>query len=508
MIVLAALPLICTLCLILALGWSALKALAVSAVVAFVLSMFIWGTPLTTLAASVISSLVSSLDIFIIIFGALALYEVLVARGMVIKIVKSLEQIATNKILKILILSWLFVGFFEGAAGFGTPAAIVAPLLVLFGVKPINAVIMCLLGDSAAVTFGAVGTPIYGGFQAISSFVGQEALGSKLNIISIESIKLNIALLSFMPLIIAYLAAKDFGEKMTLQLVGLSLFLGFTFTLFQLIIASIMGGELASILAALLSLVALALLLKSLGLSSFSFRRENLLTLYQAWQPYILILFLLLLTRVGFLPFKQLLKMFQVNLYNLFNTGIHVNWLPLYNPGVFPFLLLAVLYGRDGEFRSSLTLTLRKLLPAFPVIFLGVFMVALMNNSGGPETLSMITMLAQFAAKFGAEFWYIVAPFLGALGAFVSGSATVSNIFFGSFQYSTSELGQLSPTLTLALQAFGSSIGNMICLHNIVAALAVVGFTGKEYKVLKINLPICLGVCLFAGLGVWTLYSY
>ena len=111
--------------------------------------------------------------------------------------------------------------------------------------------------------------------------------------------------------------------------------------------------------------------------------------------------------------------------------------------------------------------------------------------------------MAKTSADLTADAWYIMAPLVGILGTFVSGSATVSDIMFGAFQFSTASQIGISKTAVLALQAVGGAAGNMICIHNVVAALTVVGLVGKEGLVIKRNFWIVILYGLLSGVLVW-----
>jgi lactate permease len=147
--------------------------------------------------------------------------------------------------------------------------------------------------------------------------------------------------------------------------------------------------------------------------------------------------------------------------------------------------------------------TFSTLAPAAVALFFAVGMVYVMVNSGeNLQTDSMLILLARAAAEAGADAWYFIAPQVGILGTFVSGSNAVSDIMFGIFQYNTAENAGLPPVQVLALQAVGGAAGNMICIHNVVAASATVGLVGQEGYIIKKNAPIAIGYGLLAALIV------
>ena len=115
----------------------------------------------------------------------------------------------------------------------------------------------------------------------------------------------------------------------------------------------------------------------------------------------------------------------------------------------------------------------------------------------------MLIVMAGAAADLTGKIWYLVAPMVGVLGTFISGSNTVSDIMFGAFQLSTAyEIG-LPAVSVLALQAVGGAAGNLICIHNVVAVLTTVGLLGREGSVVRKNLPVALLYALVAGILAW-----
>lgn len=123
-----------------------------------------------------------------------------------------------------------------------------------------------------------------------------------------------------------------------------------------------------------------------------------------------------------------------------------------------------------------------------------------MNSGGATSTDSMLIVMAKTAAGLAGSGWYLLAPIIGMLGSFISGSATVSDIMFGGLQLSAAKEIGLPVTPILALQSIGAAAGNMICVHNVVAALTTVGLVGKEGTVLRNNIKIALSYCILAGI--------
>ena len=229
---------------------------------------------------------------------------------------------------------------------------------------------------------------------------------------------------------------------------------------------------------------------------------------WRAWLPYVLVGLILLIGRLPGLGLTPILKQLSIDWNDILGTTLSQGIVPLYNPGLLPFALIALLipllHGLSiREAGKAVKETFSTIGPAAVALFFAVGMVYVMVNSGSTvQTDSMLIVLAKAAANAGADAWYLLAPVVGILGTFVSGSNAVSDIMFGIFQYNTALNADLPPIQVLALQAVGGAAGNMICIHNVVAASATVGLIGQEGYIIRKNALISLGYALLAGLIV------
>ena len=146
--------------------------------------------------------------------------------------------------------------------------------------------------------------------------------------------------------------------------------------------------------------------------------------------------------------------------------------------------------------------TFQQISGAVVALIFGVAMVQVMLNSqvntAGFD--SMMTIMARTMAALAGNAFLLFAPFIGVLGTFMSGSNTVSNILFASFQYETALLLGLLPVRIVALQVVGGAFGSMICFNSVVAVCATVGIDGAEGELIKRNLVPCLVFTLIAAL--------
>lgn len=226
----------------------------------------------------------------------------------------------------------------------------------------------------------------------------------------------------------------------------------------------------------------------------------------KAWMPYVFLAGLLVLSRLPQFPFKDWLNGFSIGVNGILDTGISASSTPLYLPGTLLLLVCFITYFLHSMNRSMVRSALldsgRMIVKAGVVLLFAVAMVRVYINSG--ENVSGLTsmpilMAAWTAAKVGMIYPFF-APMIGALGAFIAGSNTVSNLMFSLFQYGVADNLGMAPTWILALQAVGAAAGNMIAIHNVVAASATVGLLGKEGSVLRKTIFPTLYYLIFTGL--------
>ncbi len=541
---LAALPIIIVGVLMIGYMWPASKAMPFGWLSALVIAGIGWGMPVKWLGAATIGGVINAFDILLIVFGALLILQLMKISGGVYGISHSMTSVSIDRRVQVIIIAWLMGSFFEGAAGFGTPAAVAAPLLVGMGFPPLIAATSALIADSTAVTFGAVGVPIWGGFAALQNLIefpvetaaGTLGFAQLLHNIGAFSALLHFLVGSFIPLIIVLLMTKivDGSFKKGLEVLPLALFGGFVFTVFQFSIAYFVGPELPSLLGSLLALpififaVSKGFLVPKekwdfpaheewdeewegeikAGEEDIDAKQAQVST-FKAWLPYALIGLILLVGRLEIFNLTPILKTWSIGWTDIFGTGIGKVITPLYNPGVFPFIFVALLipylHKLDREkTKEAWKETFKMIQPAAIALFFALSMVYIMMNSGGATgENSMLLVMAEFAANTLGDIWYLVAPFVGILGAFISGSNTTSDIMFGPFQYGTAVASNTAVTPILALQAIGGAAGNMICIHNVVAAATTVGLVGKEGLIIRKNLPVALFYGLMAGALAW-----
>ena len=526
----AAAPVLLPLLLLAALRWPAARAMAVTALATAGLALAAFRVPPLRVAAAAIEGAVIALSILLILFGALLLSAQLAAGGAIRRIEGWLAAQSGDPRVQALLVAWLLGSFLEGAAGFGTPAAITAPLLVALRFPPVLAVVVALVGDSVAVVFGAVGTPLLVGMEEALAPLGPGVPGAAA--IGRRAAGLDLIAGTMMPALLVMTlciaAAGRAGLGPGGRAVPLSLAIGLAHTLATFAAASTLGPELPSLIGPAVGLgVALLLVRRGWLVPRAPFHlppgeaaaevvtrapERPLPSLALALLPYGLVVLLLATSRARALPLGSWLRAVELAVPDLFGTSVGASLQPLYSPG-FLFALVALaavplLGASAASLRDSASRSLAIGLRAAPALVAALVAVRIFLRSdvNAAELPAMPLVLARLAADATGAAWGPFAPWLGALGSFLAGSATFSNLLVAPVQHAVAGLHGLDATTVLALQAMGAAAGNMVCVHNVVAAAAVVNVTGREGDVIRRTFwPMAVYLTIAGALGALAL---
>ncbi len=527
----ALLPIISVFVLLVALRMPAVQAMPLSFAATAIGTVWIWKVDAVQVAAASIEGVVVALSILWIIFGAVLLLNTLQSSGAMDSIRYGFRIVTPDRRAQVIIVAWLFGGFIEGAAGFGTPAALAAPLLVAIGFPPLAAVVLPLIADSSPVSFGAVGTPVLigigqglqvGGGPApvVAAGLGDESLSGFLQTTTATSITFDMGIGIFVPLLLVAMLTRFFGANRSwregLAAWRFAIFAGLSFMVPALLVALTLGPEFPAIFG---GLIGLAIVVPAARRGIFlpttpwdfvdasdppvtaTFR----IGLRRAWLPYLLVGLLLVLSRLNFLPLRRWLTGVEWQWRNILGTEIDASVMPLFLPGtlfVVVVLLTFALHRMSlAMVRGTFTRSFGMLAGSAVALCTAVPMVRVFTSSGvnGLGLDSMPLELARLMAGAAGGAWPLVAPYVGALGTFISGSATFSNLMFSLFQFSVAEQIGVPPNIVLAAQILGANAGNMISVVNVVAAASVVRLLGQEGSILRYTLVPSLSYCLFAG---------
>ncbi|WP_277373921.1 L-lactate permease [Pseudomonas sp. AA-38] len=534
-------PILLAAILLIGLRWPAKRAMPLVYLVTAAVGLFAWDMTLNRVLASTLQGLLITLGLLWIIFGAILLLNTLKHSGGITAIRAGFATISPDRRIQAIIIAWLFGCFIEGASGFGTPAAIAAPLLVAVGFPAMAAVLLGMLVQSTPVSFGAVGTPIIVGINTglDTATIGAQLVeqGSSwaqfLQLITSEVAIIHATVGVVMPTIMAMMLTRFFGQekswKAGLEVLPFAIFAGLAFVVPYVLTGVFLGPEFPSLLGGLIGLAIVTSAARvgflvpkktwdfapanewpSEWLGSVEMKLDELtakpMSALRAWLPYVLVGALLVISRV-FPDVGNALKAVVVNFPDLLGeTGVSANFQPLYLPGgILVAVVLATffLHGMKArELGRAVKESSSVLLSAGFVLLFTVPMVRILINSGvnGAELASMPILMARWVADSVGGIYPLLAPSIGALGAFIAGSNTVSNMMFSQFQFGVASSLGISSALIVAVQAVGAAAGNMVAIHNVVAASATVGLLGREGSTLRKTIWPTLYYVLLTGI--------
>ena len=534
-------PIIIVFLLLVVLKLPAKKAMPIAYLFTAIIGYFVWKMSFNSILASTLQGIIIAISILYIVFGAILLLNMLKNSGALSYIKQGFVSISPDPRIQVIIIAWLFGSFLEGSAGFGTPAAIVAPLLVAIGFPALAAVMSGLIIQSTPVSFGALGTPILLGVntglsgeqlgvasEEVASYVALQGINyfpDFLYTIGFYTALIHGIIGLFLPLILVCMLTKFFGEKKSfkegLEIWKFAIIAGLAFTIPYILTAFFLGPEFPSLFGSIIGMVIVVTLAKNkiflpnkvwkfpvknkwpkfwLGTLNLEIEDKNKLSLNQlikSWLPYLVMGLLLLLTRLDNLPFKRYLQSVKIQWNNILGTNISSSIEPLYLPGSILILVsiiaIFIFNMKKEDIKKSFKSSFSTLLGTSLALGVAVPLVRIFINSGtnysGLESMPLI--LANGAAYLLGNAWPFISSIIGAMGAFIAGSNTISNMMLSLFQFEVALTANVNPALIVALQAVGGAAGNMICVHNVVAAAATVGLLGKEGLLIrKVLIPL------------------
>ena len=524
------------------------QAMALAYLITVAIALLIWQVPFSVMAASTIEGLVTAAEILYIVFGAILLLNILKESGAIATIRRGLLGISPDKRIQAIIVVCLFGSFLEGVSGFGAPAAICSPLLVTLGFPALAAVMVALIGNTIAVIFGAVGIPVTLGIDAgldeapvVEKYLAELGMtyADYFQRIVMTIGVFNSIIATLIPLFMVACLTRYFGQRKSwregLAIWPFALFAGLSFSIPSCLTAIFLGPEFPSLIG---GLVGLAIVVPATqkgfltpkqvwdfppveawedgwmgSVKAIVNKKAGEMSLLRAWIPYILVGLFLVLSRLTFLPFRGLLKTVQFNFVSVLGTEIGVDSQPLYLPGTI-FILVAIvtyfLHEIKTEALKRATVDAAKTLMGMAIVLAAaVPMVRVFINSGFNESglASMPLTLADGVSNLVGQSWPLFAPIVGAMGTFISGSATVSNMMFSLFQFGVAAEIAIYGALVVALQAVGGAAGSTIAVPILVAASATVGLENCEGLLIRrVLFPLIYSLATAGILGLIAVY--
>lgn len=495
--------------------WPSHIALPFSALLVGIIQALYFQAQFKLLLANAIAGVLAVLTPISIIAGAILLNRVLVISGAESTLRQWLERISTNQVAQLMIIGWAFSFMLEGASGFGTPAAIAAPILVGLRYPAMKVALLALIMNSVPVSFGAVGTPTWFGFEPLN--LSESATLE----VSYLTALIHLVAALFIPVVALRFLVSWQTIMRNIGFIYLSI-LSCTLPFFLLAqvnyeFPALIGGALGLVITVLVARTGFGL--ESSPKPNTDATLVNHYEVVKALSPFLLLILILVITRIPQLEIKPLLNDTTTWLsfgdFSVSNAAVvswqrildtHVSWSykTLYVPALIPFalvvlLLIPILSLTRNNLVVSLNQTFQRVrLPSLSLI--GALIMVNFMMQGNDK--SPIFIIADSFASLMGEHWVFMASLLGALGSFFSGSATVSNLTFGSIQYTIAQQTGLPTSLILALQSVGAAMGNMICLNNIIAVCTILGIQNQEGAIMKRTIgPMLLYAFIAAVMG-------
>jgi lactate permease len=481
---LALLPIIWLGFALIALKMPAFKAAFGSLILAGILAVFVWKlSVINTVTAGAEGFLMALWPIILVILAAVFTYRMSLHTGNMDTIKQMITSVCSDKRVLVLLIAWCFGGFMEGMAGFGTAIAIPASMLVSLGFEPIFSCLVCLIANGTPTPFGSIGIPTV----TLANLVGLDNTGLSF----MTTLQLSLFMIAC-PILIVMVTGK--GVKALKGMLPITLASGLSFVLPQLLVAKFIGAELAVVIGSVCSLLVTILLgRKKKPDPEYELKLEKTVAVngkkaFLAWSPFIFIFIFLLCTSKLVGPVNTFLSQFSsvVTVYTGEKAGkLTFAWIN--TPGVWIFLS-AILGGLlQGAKLKNFIIVLKETLMQMKETMITMLCVLgcakIMGYSG------MITTIAAFAIAATGSLYPLFAPWIGALGTFVTGSGTNSGVLFGGVQMKAAETLQVNPYWMVALNSLGVAAGKMISPQSLAIALASVNAKGQDSKLMSKIMP-------------------
>lgn len=497
--ILAMLPILWLIAALSGLKMAGHKACVIAFLVSAVVAVAGWKLSITNTLTAALEGVLNALwPICLVIIAALFTYNLTLKTGAMEQIKKMLAGVSRDKRVLALIIGWGFGNFMEGMAGFGTAVAIPASMLVGIGLDPISSVLGCLVVNSTPTAFGSVGVPTV----TLATVSGTEQLALSGNIALIQ------CLLTFIsPFLMVFICGR--GMKAFKGMIPLTLIASVSFVVPWYITAQLLGPELPDIIGSICSMGCMLLAIKlfppkpdeSYNIEGASGSKGSLTVGegVKAWSSFILIFLLLTLTSTLVPPIHNAIAGFKSSVVVYAGEGggtLTFSWIN--TPGVMIFLAAIIggfIQGASvGQMLGVFGATMKQYWKTILTICSVLATAKIMSYSG------MISDIAKFLVAVTGGFYPLFAPLIGALGAFVTGSGTSTNVLFGGLQSETAMTLGLSPTWLAAANVMGAGIGKMVCPQGIAIGAGAIGAVGSESKILSGVMRYFLLYVVLAGI--------
>jgi len=500
----AALPVIVLLYMLAVKQTSAPAAAGGGALTALLVAIFFAGMPIPlALTSFIYGSAFGLLPIGYVVFAAIFLYQISLDSGQFEIMKASIANLTTDRRLQAVLIAFSFGALVEGAAGFGTPVAVSAALMVGLGFKPFYAAALCLIANTAPVAFGSVGTPLLM-LETVTGIPLADLSAMNGRILPITAV-----------LIPAWLVWAMVGWRKTKEVLPVLLVSGVSFAITQFLWSNYIDGRLVDIVGGAVSLISTALFMKVWKpANAYLFEEDRGVAFKQThhtwgkviygWLPFLILGTFVLMwgwpsvkAKLDTLSVGPVQSRYLINVPLLDQTIQRVppivpepaveraqynfNWLSATGSGVMIAAALTALTAglSFGQFLQSFKKTCRRMVVPLLAITPMLGLAYTTRYSGVDAILGLAF------TKSGPFFYPFFAPWLGWLGVALTGSDTSSNALFGSLQRITAEQLKLDPVLITSANSAGGVMGKMVDAQSIVVAASATNQVGTEGQIFR-----------------------
>lgn len=492
----------------------AYKACTIGLSLSFILAVTVFQMPYAlALRAALEGAVLALLPILWVIFAAFYTYNISLKTGAMDRIKNFMSNVSGDRRIQALTIAWGFGGFLESVAGFGTAVAIPASILIALGFEPFFAAIICLLANTIAVAFGVVGIPV--------------TTLAKITELPIMPLSINIALqlapfVLLVPFLMVFTITKNLAGCKGIWLT--TLMAGLSFTIAQYAVAKYIGPELPAIIGSIVSFITIILSVKlfppreewrfpheeatltskiyNLFFPHMDESTGNIKQQLIAWSPYALLLILVLGSSKLIPPVNNLLSQGK-SAFLIYNgeggKPLYVDW--ILTPGTL-IMISAILGGliQGASCQKLATIfgeTLIQLKKTAVTVISIVSMAKILGYSG------MVGFIAVALAGSTGSFYPLVSPLIGALGTFITGSDTSSNVLFGLLQKNVATQIGSDPAWIAAANTSGACAGKLISPQSIAIAATATGLMGREGDILNVTIKYVCGFIIALGIIIY-----
>jgi lactate permease len=487
---LALLPILFILFLMVGFRWGASRAGGVGYLSALIIAVVFFGAGPELLAIAHAKALLLTIDVLLIIWAAFLLYRVADEAGAIQTIGSALPFLTPDRVIQALLIGWIFASFLQGVGGFGVPVAVIAPILVGLGFSPLTAVVIPSIGHGWAVTFGSLGSS-FNAMMAATNLPAKFLAPPAVLFLAICAIPVG--------LMVAHVAGGWQAVKRTFPAVML---IGAVMGAVMILVVLSGPWYLGTFIGALAGLlVSIPFALRSRKNNHID-GKLDIRSLFIALSGYLILILITLGVQLipgvkAWLGGVQLQVQFpEVSTYLGYTTpaGPGRKFILFRHTGVLLFysVILAYLIYRwaglyeNGSVSHILEGTIKRVMSSSVSIASMVAMAVVMQHSGMTDTL------ARGLAGLVGVFYPLVAPWIGALGAFMTGSNTNSNVVFSALQKRTAEILGYSLAIILAAQTAGAALASILAPTKVVVGASTAGMAGREGDVLRKLIPYTL----------------